>query len=414
MSPSFANLVVVVALALCQQDGKDLKPPAQTPSGPLCSKCKTTGKVENPAWKEFAKTEQGARYCSYVIDKDPVGYGLPWLPCKGCRNEPLRLAAEAEFKPLVEERLHWLKQQMIVPGLPFELAGVRSVDAKIGVELLHVQSANFLLSFGIDHLSVGQRQYTMHQAAHLYLDRLEKLYRDFLDRFGLKDVDLNADADNPNRVLHWVLMLESTKASMKAGPIYAGLQSVDGCKRLGRPSVFVTPWNKQKNPQDEDLHRYVIHHVSHLLLSVMGAWQFVWLGENSGGWVEEGLGHFYEMEWFRECRTYCSREVNLLNDWVKTDWRYFIIERVSKNQIIPIATLEGKPSDGLDVVQHVFSWSFVDYLLKAEDPKKFPSFIAELKKKTPLPVAMRAAYGYTLAAFDEKWKDWVQKNYAVK
>ena len=414
MNPSLANAMIMIAVLLWPQDGKDIKAPAQTPSGPLCSKCKTTGKIENPAWKEFAKIEQGARYCSYILDKDPTGYGIPWLPCKGCRNEALRLAAEAEFKPLVEDRLHWLKQQVIVPGLPFELAGVRSVDQKLGIELLHVQSTNFLLTFGIDHISVDQRQYTMHQAAHLYLDRLEAVFKDFLDRFGLRDIDLNADEKNPNRVLHWVQMYESPKPALKAGPIYAGLQSMDGCKRYGRPSVFVTPWNKQKNPQDQDLHRYVVHHVSHLLLMVMGAWQFVWLGEQNAGWVEEGLGHFYEMEWFRECHTYCTREANLMNDWIKSDWHNFVRESIAKNQVPPIATLEGKPTDGLDVVQHVFCWSFVDYLLKAEDPKKFPAFISNLKQKWTLPNAMRAVYGYNLATFDEKWKDWVLKAYVVK
>src|SRR4029453_4402883 len=66
MNPSLANVMIVIAVILCPQEGKDIKAPAQAPSGPLCSKCKTTGKIENPAWKEFAKIEQGARYCSYI------------------------------------------------------------------------------------------------------------------------------------------------------------------------------------------------------------------------------------------------------------------------------------------------------------------------------------------------------------
>src|SRR5262249_29207323 len=103
---SFASLAVVVAVAaVLPQDGKDSKaPPAQPPAGSLCSKCKTTGKVDNPAWKEFAKLEQGTRFCSYVLDRDPNGYGIPWMPCRGCRNDAARLAAEAEYQPLVDER----------------------------------------------------------------------------------------------------------------------------------------------------------------------------------------------------------------------------------------------------------------------------------------------------------------------
>ncbi|MFO0982499.1 MAG: hypothetical protein U1E76_12325 [Planctomycetota bacterium] len=409
--PSASLMIALAVLAPLSQDAGEVKPPPNPTQGPLCSKCKTTGKVENPFWKEFARIEQNAKFCSYLFDRDTTGYGLPWLPCKGCRNEPLRLAAEAEFKPLVAERVRWLKQQAIVPGLSFELAGMRGVDQKLGTDLLHIQSSNFLLSFEIDHLSVGQRQYPMHEAAHLYIDRLERLYRDFIDRFGLTDDGLNAAPKDQNRVLHWVLLFASNKPSVKAGPIYVGLQGIEGCKRLGRPSVFVTWWNKQKNPQDDDMHRYVIHHVSHMLLAVMGKGQFVWLGQLGAGWVEEGLGHFYEMEWFKSCHTHCSREANLLNDWIEGDWRGFLRESIVKKQAIQIAALEGKPSDVLDIFEHVYSWSFVDYLLKAEDPKKFPAFVNNLKQKWSLANSMRGVYGYNLTTFDDKWKDWVIKTY---
>jgi hypothetical protein len=386
-------LALVLTGGQADKKEKDKEPaaPAQFP-GPLCSKCKTTGKIENPLFKELNKLEGKATCCSYPIEKDPVGHGLPWLPCKDCRNEAAQKAAQDEFKPLFDGRTAWLADR-------------HKINQTLDTELTHVETKNFLVTMAIERMSVDNKQLNQHEIAHLYADRLEKLYQDFLDRFGLKDEDMIY-------VRHRVMLFPTQKLSMKAGPIYVGMTSTEACKRLGMDSTFCGWWNKQLNPQDSDLHSYVIHHVSHMLLTMVGGLNYcIWLGHIGSGWLEEGLGHFYEMEWFGAGRTHCTRESSMLADWIHDDWRPWIRKRAVQGDVVDLASLDGKTSDALNAKEHVFSWSFVDYLLNAEDPHKFPEFVKRLKTKEQLSTAMRAVYGFTVAGFNDKWKDYVIKKY---
>jgi hypothetical protein len=117
------------------------------------------------------------------------------------------------------------------------------------------------------------------------------------------------------------------------------------------------------------------------------------------------------MEWFGAGRTHCTRESSMLADWIHDDWRPWIRKRVVQGDVMDLASLDGKTSDALNAKEHVFSWSFVDYLLNAEDPHKFPEFVKRLKTKEQLSTAMRAVYGFTVAGFNDKWKDYVIKKY---
>ena len=86
-----------------------------------------------------------------------------------------------------------------------------------------------------------------------------------------------------------------------------------------------------------------------------------------------------------------------------------LLALVFASNIGSAATVIGNPQTIL--IGQALGWSFIDYLLNGEDPHKFPEFVNRLKAKETLQDAMRAAYGFSVATFNDNWKDYATKKY---
>ncbi|MHC4923424.1 MAG: HEAT repeat domain-containing protein [Planctomycetota bacterium] len=238
-----------------------------------------------------------------------------------------------------------------------------------------------------------------HEIAHLYAERCEKAYRDFVRAFG-EDVTLSKPAGVflPKKESTAAKIQALYNSSAKTNLVYGG--SSDG--KVGDGFCFngFTNSLQKAGGNDTGLHHAVRHMVGHLLIS---CWTKV-DGKNRvlPRWLFEGVAHWLaklprplhdEVVW-------CADEGTPLSGSGK-GWAKDARKIAASSKTDPIETLLGKSTIGLLTVNdHVRAWSYV-HLGLAEDRERFVATMADLRQ----PVAVRKAWMDNLGCTPEEWHD---------
>lgn len=388
-----SSFLLQPTVARAQDAPKGADAPALAPTDKLCSKCKSKGRIPNPALDEKAKArEEGCLHCSERIEKDPAGKGLPFIPCKGCQTVSLAKAAQAEFETLAKAETEWL-------------AARRKIDAKLKprIKLIHIETAHFQLTFGLDKVVLEDRTVLdAHAAAHLYAKRLEEFYAWFQKLLNTTD----AEARN---LKHQIYLLDDMKTLMVAATEFAQLPTDRAGRAVGDPSILTTWRDKQQFKSDGSFHQHVLHHVSHLLLGVFHL--KVWLADDAG-WLEEGLAHYVEMKLFTKSGNSCNIE-GTGEHMVDADWEPLVRKMVAAGPTTSFAELMQKKAYLLTEPEHYLAWSYTDFLI-ARKPEALREMVKQVKEKKPQRDALREVYGLTTTGIDEQWRAYVLENYRTK
>jgi len=359
----------------------------------LCPKCDTTGRVPNEIkQRELAELEAGTLRCSWHISRDKKGRGLPFLPCARCLAPSKAAAVQREFDALAAEIDAWM-----------ESCAAIDKNLRPRNELIHIQTEHFDLIFGLERVRISKTLVlSAHAGAHLYAERLEEFYGWFQELIGYTDEEA--------RVLkHQVFLLGDLRTLMKAADEYAMAPTDRSSRAVGDPSVYVTWFDKSVFGSDRNFHRHVVHNISHQMLGVL--FLKFWL-VNTAGWFEEGLASACEMRLFQTAGNSCNTEQGE-EDLEDGDWEPLVKRAVLAGKTIPFAELRNKRADMLSGREHLFAWSFTDYLM-AQSPEKLPEFIRRLKTDVDVRDCLRDLYGLTVMGFDEAWSEWVKGTYRLK
>ena len=383
--------------------------PQPLPGEPRCGFCKTTGRVPFDADPEFVLEQDHGdtwttQFCSVALDSPNMG--LPWQPCPRCKTPSLHAIAQKEWDDHRAAGDDWLKERRKVDKL-----------AAVDEPLVQVQTTHFLIIWNIPRISTADKKnYDAHAAAHLYARRMEAFYARFQTMFGI------TDADNMKNV-HTIMVFEKPEQQAAAAPAYTGLDGFPTVKRSGgsnHESTVVTWWDKSEFPKEVDMWRHQIHNIVHQLTAVY--YNFKWFkpGEiglsppwlnDKYGWIDEGLAHWFEIDFDKVARTYCIREANVDSRWGGSDWRKNIFKAVSDGDIPPFAEIILKASPALSAKENQFCWSWVDYLLKL-DPLAMGKAIKLCKQKVQTRDILKECWNIQLIDFESQWKEWVLETYA--
>jgi len=390
-----AALQVMAAPLEGAQDGDQLDKPAPPTKieGPLCPHCKTTGKLPNPFYEKVHDLEENVLYCSYCIEKDKNGLGLPWLVCKRCRNKALKAKAQVEFDAKAAELKAWLAER-------------RKIDAKLDVDepLLHLQTKHFVWAWSVPGFKAKDKKYYKpHEGLHLYADRMEKFHSDF------QRVHKITDADNIHN-LHQLFFLERQRHGTVACREYAFMPTPNGrASRQGTPSVYVTWYDRNKRPTDEDFYMELLHNVNHLFTAVYkNSW---WLHEC--GIAYEGGSHWWEIYYTKRAGTRCFVESDSESGWVSKKWQAVVKKAVLAGQHPSLAEILTIPGTSLKTGLHPFAWSYIDFMMH-KDPAKVMQFYYVIKLKKHPREAFRNAFNYSIPAFQAEWEAWVIETYSIQ
>ena len=362
----------------------------------LCGVCHTTGKVPFEVPKDVVEIEKGCLYCSEVVENAAANYGFDFQACPKCQAPSLRAKVQKELDAKHQEQLDWIKSRREIDQF---------VDDPKGLHLMHVATPHFELAWSIPKVKVGKIVLDQHASMHLYAKRLEEFYQLYLDQFGWKH-----ETDQKN-VRHTIMCFESAKHATKCQPKYCGMGGTgitDGVKLMGIKSNFVCWWNKTKNREDSEFHEYLVHNIAHHFLC--SNYNFFWLARKNG-WIDEGLAHYFTDRLFHQCRTHCYQEQDEAANWIFGSWRAEVRKRVALNKIPVFAETTIKHGESLNAEEHMFVWSWVQYLNDNFDHAKFAQLVKGLKDQLPLRSLLQDLYGVSSFQFVENWKKYVMDTY---
>ena len=213
-----------------------------------------------------------------------------------------------------------------------------------------------------------------HALMHLYAERIEALRTMFLTVFELPEADL------PHRLL--VFMFKDARDHNTIGPRVTGLgtQNSVGLKEMGPDKYAFSMWQDTRTiPDDEALHRNIVHMVSHLLLSQMKPALF--LGNKKHGWVDEGVAHWFEDKVVGKCTNYCFEEILMQSpaSFKGGRWRQAVRQFLDGGKHVAFAVLSDRNTDQLTFVEHTFAFAYVDFLLTDRGGARFRDFVRLLK-----------------------------------
>lgn len=352
-----------------------------------CPRCKGEGAIACPKHpKGAAEMESGASFCS-IAARCTNCCGTLRVDCPDCHGK------ESDLGGLRED---WKARAERQTSFEKEMGGVPRAT---------LQGPRMQLTFEVESLIVGRRELSQHELAHLYLSRMEKLYEEFNRLLGLGSKEHRSKSYS---VMVWRIPSDQKEASTR----YTGGTSMSGSKLLGASPAFTMCRDRGKTPQDDDLHRDLVHNVTHLILSDLH--DAVWLGRKKAGWVDEGLAHWFEDRGFGQCTNFCYQEQNTNVGFRGAGWRKPVREMVETGKMPPFAETANKMVDELKLEEHALAFSYVDFLL-ARDPKAFPRLVRILQQKEKATRdALKEAYDLSIFEFEEQWKRWVLENYGER
>jgi len=305
-----------------------------------------------------------------------------------------------------------------------------------------IQSRHFYLVLDIPKMKVqvqGRSRNTtrvaeMHELAHIYIERLEKAYAEFVEVFGKPRLtrpigvfmpESSAVAAEIQKAYlghpATTILLGGGGSSVSGGHCQGGFCA--GLHRQKLPSKprnegFAIKWRGGRKAaplghfvrlmDDDQVHLRVRHLLGHAL---MAAWPIVRVKpESLRPWLYVGVGHWLAKRHprLRELATYCGEECKPLTDSGKK-WDEKARRLAGNSRRVPVE--EMCAANTLPEVNrfelHLRAWSWFEQFLE-HDRERFVAFLRALREKRPAVDAARATMGMTLAEMDRRWADLVR------
>jgi hypothetical protein len=152
-------------------------------------------------------------------------------------------------------------------------------------------------------------------------------------------------------------------------------------------SIF---YDKNHLHEESELHQACVHQVAHCLLS--NVYDGIWPGNIKGGWIDEGLAHFYENKLFGEVRHYCYVEDDTIQTFKFGRWEPEVRNAVDQKKALGFLSVTGLDTVNMTPEQRMYAWSFCDYILRAM-PGKFAKLAKAIKQKKVVSDALPSSLG---------------------
>lgn len=364
---------------------------AQDPPVVTCRSCGNHGVLDCTKHKKPGlDQERAVRFCSFAAACKQCAGALQ-VDCRQCTNE----AAQDALAARVELVAKWRE------GRRTEIDSLAR-----GEPLLHLETEHVDLGFGFEKITVGKQKLDTHEGLHLYGDRIEAFRRLYVETMQVEEKDFSARLR--------IYMCRDGEQSNQIGPRVTGIggsHSV-GTKLMGVDAVYCM-WQEPRGlPDDDAVHRNLVHNLTHLLTSNCAP--AAYFGNPGNGWVDEGLAHWFEDKLFGKCTNYCFEEVLTQQGqtWKGGKWRPAVRAMLDAGEIQSVAALAAKNTDQLTFPEHAQSFAMVDHLLAVHGGAKLRDFVRLLKDKTEMRDAMQKVYATSPLAFDKEFQEWVRATYS--
>ncbi|MEM7515514.1 MAG: hypothetical protein AAF368_01130 [Planctomycetota bacterium] len=272
--------------------------------------------------------------------------------------------------------------------------------------------------------------------AHMYIQRAERLYDQFLEIVDKKPEDF-PDGTTPwdttgtymgegphlgQKGKYEILMLTNETVLKNYLKTQFGL-ATDRSQRwnvVKRYALTATMQERQGSLRvDEAMHGHLAFHLG---MNFLDGYRFY--AYDAPIYLREAMAHWFERSVTENYNTFDSDEGGTEVVSKKSDWKGAVRKAVSANKAPRMAELiRLNTFSQMDLNAHFCIWSWLDFLITTR-PAEFTQLIDALKGRvredfypdgSNLDVAHREAFkeifGWSYAKFDQTWKDWVLENY---
>ncbi|HYC79367.1 MAG TPA: hypothetical protein VEI02_17245 [Planctomycetota bacterium] len=322
--------------------------------------------------------QYGARCCR----------GTKKLLCPKCKDP----VVDAELTAELSSRADWVESQ-------------RKLDDDVNARFSHIETEHWSFHWSVPEWKVGEVVLSRTRAGHLFAERLEKAYEMMADVFGTSTPRLTGYIVNTaDEMMRCTLIKQGIGHANMPFKIYSPAGSFT-CRPMAGGNG-----NDFDLKDDKFFHPHVVHTGVHIITqATYGCPRPM----EFAPWIDEALSHWAEMQIVKQQTTFCMREVNNNKDrWRMADWKKEILGEVTSKKEEPFAKLITFQDDKLQPRDKAHCWSWVDFMLHGKNREKFPLFFKTLKETNDTKKALDAAYGWSTAAFHEKWREHVIKTYA--
>ena len=181
------------------------------------------------------------------------------------------------------------------------------------------------------------------------------------------------------------------------------------------PEFVYSMWQDLRSmPDDEGLHRNIVHHTTHLLLSQMKP--MLWMGNRKHGWIDEGLAHWFENRIDGKCTNFCFEEVLMQPGagFKGGRWQTPVRKLVDDGEAASFAALSILNSDQLTFEQHAVAFAYVDFLITDRGGAKFRDMLRLLKQGKETREVLQAVYGLNPLTIQPAFEAWVKEHYSLQ
>lgn len=237
-----------------------------------------------------------------------------------------------------------------------------------------------------------------HEVAHLYAERAERAYTDFMHYFKGR---------SQQRGLMGIYLTQRQRTAESFASKYLGSASTDmlyggGTTRIANGFCFNGfVGSLQESRSDENLHAYCRHMIGHILFST---WVVVDGKEKAcPRWAFCGVAHFMEklLPPHKDYVTFCSNEAAAPTgsgkDWMKK------ARSLARRRLDPIETYFARESLGrMKYDDHVRAWSQM-HLGLIEDNERWLKVLKSVRHKNDEGYAFKEAMGITSDDYHKRW-----------
>lgn len=246
-----------------------------------------------------------------------------------------------------------------------------------------------------------------HHIIHLFALHMHRVKLEFWELFKASAASYPGIMNRDNK--HEIYLFGSQREYDLFADQFTGLQARAGQEIIlhGDNAVgFVRP-----PPTGGALNNWnntVIHMWIHLLLECQ-----VGNAYNRPAWLDAGFAHWWERREHPSFNTYCFTESREAGNFGSSRWRPRIRRLILTGKAVDLADYcHQKEMSSLSNLEHGLSFGQVDYIIQHKK-KELREFVRRLGAQGNVDQlnAFRAAFGRSIPAFDEEWREWVKKTY---
>ncbi len=353
-----------------------------------------------------------------------------------------RVTTEELEKALYPEEMLWVETEHFRFGCSLDAWDIpteQKTRRKLRAELTR-------LSKKLPKINPRTRRLTRWLRLHLFAQRLEDLYAETSELFGVVPADFPQDQGS-------VVSGGDATEYMGFGP-YLGMRekfhvllferqathSVYLKRYIGRGGgtygqrwhfvdmgalIFVTSAECEERRLNHDtaLHCSVAFNVSMNLLD-----GFRYYSYDLPVWIRESFAHWFERRVDPEWNSFDQNEGAAISPDSTWRWKLHTRKLIAKNEFTPFSEAYAWRDFGdIKFDDHVTLWSRFDFLM-AQGDKKWRKFLMAIKGRVDAKTwkansedlvgavrkALQDAYGLSPLILDEKWKAWVAKTYPTR